>query len=74
MNYLDKLKYLTQRPDTDKAIQAGDRITWQRGDGTTQSGVVDAIYTDDAGTRWAFVTMPGGSWAAVNCKFVKGAA
>jgi hypothetical protein len=54
-------------------FQAGAQITWTRGDGTTHTGVVDLIYTDDTGTRWAFVTL-GGSWAAVNMKFVTGRA
>lgn len=49
-------------------IQAGSRITWTRGDGTTQSGVVDDIHTDADGGSWAFVTI-GESWAAVNLRF-----
>lgn len=72
MNYLDKLKHLTQRPDTDHALQSGDRIEWQRADDLTQqTGEVDFIHVDDTGTRWAFVSI-GESWAAVNMKFVTG--
>ncbi len=52
------------------SIQPGDRITWTRGDGTTPSGLVDAIYVDESGTRWAFVTI-GEGWSAVNTKFAK---
>jgi hypothetical protein len=51
-------------------IQAGDRIEWKRAD-SAQDGVVDTIYTDDTGTRWAFVTL-GESWAVINLKFAKG--
>lgn len=47
----------------------GGKITWQRANGTVQIGVVDAVHVDDAGVRWAFVTI-GESWAAVNLKFV----
>ena len=106
MNYLDKLKHLTQRPDTDhtievhlepgkpvdlpdarakrlldkapgkvrvcvSAIQPGAFVTWTRGDGTRPEGFVDFLYTDGTGTRWAFVSLPGGTWAAVNVKFLK---
>lgn len=70
MNYLDKLKHLTQRPDTDHAVQPGDLIQWTRADGSMQTGIVDAIHVDDTGTRWAFVTQ-GLSWAAVSLKFAK---
>jgi hypothetical protein len=50
-------------------IQAGSQITWTRGDGSTQGGVVDYLYVDETGTRWAFISI-GDSWAAVNLKFV----
>ena len=53
-------------------IQAGSHITWTRGDGSVQSGVVDLIHVDDIGIRWAFVTLPGESWSAVNLKFLTG--
>lgn len=52
-------------------IHSGDRITWVRADGTTHTGLIDVLHVDDAGTRWAFVTL-GESWAAVNMKFVTG--
>ena len=70
MNYLDKLKHLTQRPADDHALQAGDLIEWDRA-GTMQTGIVDSLYTDETTTRWAFVTLPDGTWAAVNLKFAK---
>lgn len=69
MNYLDKLKHLTQRPADNHALQAGDLIEWDRA-GTMQTGIVDFLYTDDSATRWAFVTI-GETWAAVNLKFAK---
>jgi len=60
---------LTQRPETDHALQAGDLIEWSRG-GQAQTGEVDYLHVDDTGTRLAFVTI-GDSWAVVNVKFVK---
>ena len=69
MNYLDKLKHLNQHPVP--GIQPGDRISWQRADGTTQTGVVDDLHLDVDGSTWAFVTI-GESWAAVNMKIVTG--
>ena len=71
MNYLDKLKHLNQHPVTGPTIQPGDRITWQRADGTTQNGLIDVVHVDEGGQHWAFVTL-GASWAAINMKFVKG--
>lgn len=72
MNYLDKLKHLTQRLDTDRALQSGDWIEWQRADDLTQQiGEGDFIHVDDTGTRWAFGSV-GESWEAVNMKFVTG--
>jgi len=53
-------------------FQAGARIAWTRGDGSTQTGRVDLIHVDDAGVSWAFVTLPGESWSAVNLKFLTG--
>ena len=50
-------------------IQPGAQITWTRGDGSTQGGVVDYLYVDETGTRWAFISI-GESWAAINLKFV----
>lgn len=69
MNYLDKLKHLTQRPDTDRTIQAGAHITWTRGDGSVQTGLIDVVHVDVNGQHWAFVTL-GERWTVVNMKFV----
>ena len=69
MNYLEKLKHLRQRPDG-STIQAGDRITWTRGDLTVQQGVVDFLHTDP-GEMWAFCTLPDGRWTAVNVKNIR---
>lgn len=52
-------------------IQAGATIIWTRADGTSQAGVVDFVYVDDAARRWACVTL-GESWAFVNLKVVNG--
>jgi hypothetical protein len=51
-------------------IAVGSLISWTRADGSAHTGMVDEIHVDETGTRWAFVTI-GGSWAAVNCNFVK---
>jgi len=72
MNYLDKLKHLHSRSDTGSTFEAGSKITWTRADGSIQTGVVDFLYTDTLGTKWAFCTLQGGTWAAVNLKSVKG--
>jgi hypothetical protein len=68
MNYLDKLKHLNQRSDTDPNIQASSFIAWTRGDGSIQTGLVDYLHINADGTTWAFVTM-GENWSAVNLKF-----
>jgi hypothetical protein len=68
MNYLDKLKHLTQRPDTGPTIQVGDWIEWRR-IGTVQQGLVDFIHDATDGTRWAFVTLADTTWAAVNVRY-----
>lgn len=52
------------------ACQPGTTIAWLRGDGSTQTALVDCLHADDSGTRWAFVTTQG-SWAAVNLKFLQ---
>ena len=57
---------------TTQALAPGDRITWTRGDLTVQQGIVDVVHRDTDGQAWAFCTVPGGSWTAVNVKFVKG--
>jgi len=72
MNYLDKLKHLNQRPVIGPTLQPGDRITWQRADGMTQTGLVDMVHVDEGGQHWAFVTLEE-SWVMVNMKFVRGA-
>lgn len=53
-----------------RPIQAGDVISWQRADGSVHSGVVDFVHVDEAGARWAFVTL-GEGWAAIHTKFVR---
>lgn len=53
-------------------IAAGSLVSWRRADGTQPGAFVDAIHVDDTGTRWAFVSLAGGTWAAVNVKFLKG--
>ena len=68
MNYLDKLKHLTQRPDTGPTIQVGDWIEWQR-TGTVQQGTVDFLHDATDGTRWIFVTLTDKTWAAVNARY-----
>ena len=51
-------------------IAAGSLVSWIRGDGSSQMGFVDCLYTDHTGARWAFVSI-GKTWAVVNLKFVK---
>lgn len=70
MNYLDKLKHLHSRPDNGATFEAGSHIAWDRA-GTMQTGVVDYVYTDSAGVKWAFV-MIGESLSAINLRFAKG--
>jgi hypothetical protein len=70
MNYLDKLKHLIQRPDTDSTIRIGDRIEWERADLTVQYGVVDFLQTYP-GEVWAFCTLPDGEGIAVNVKYMR---
>ena len=53
------------------AIQPGAFVTWRRGDKTHPEAFVDFLHTDDTGIQWAFVSLPGGTWAAVNVKFLK---
>ncbi len=52
------------------ALVPGDRITWQRSDGTVNDGVIDFLhpYHDET---WAFCTLPDGRWCAVNTRYVK---
>jgi hypothetical protein len=57
--------------DPSPTIQPGDRIEWERA-GTAQQGLVDFLHCDADGTMWAFCTVAGGSWTAVNMKFAKG--
>ena len=70
MNYLDKLKHLLQHPDIGSTIQPGALITWTRGDGRVQEGLVDFLHTDPDGLTWAFVTLLDGGWAAVNARAI----
>ena len=53
------------------ATRAGDTISWTRADGSHPAGVVDDLHTDPAGVVWAFITLPGGLWTAVNLKFAR---
>lgn len=83
--YLDKIRQQERTPPvvTEEAstqqkalgrvstVHPGDRITWTRADGTTQTGLVDFVHVELDGIAWAFVAI-GESWAAVNMKFVKG--
>ena len=55
----DKVRVITP------AVQAGSQVTWCRVDGSTQLGVVDQIYFDDTGIRWAFIII-GESWTVLN--------
>ena len=68
---LELLKKRPQPKDTASPVQSGSFVAWASGDGTRPEAFVDAIHTDDTGTRWAFVSLPGGNWAAVNVKFLK---
>lgn len=61
----------SQSPHEAHTVNPGDRIKWQRA-GTSQQGLVDFLHCDADGTMWAFCTVPGGNWAAVNVKFAKG--
>ena len=60
----DKVRVITT------TVQAGSQVTWCRADGSVQLGIVDQIYVDDTGTRWAFVTIRG-SWAVINLNYAK---
>lgn len=53
-------------------VQAGSFVTWQRGDGSIQTGFVDGLHADDMAVRWVFVSLLDGTWAVVNLKFLKG--
>ena len=59
----DKVRAITP------VFHPGDQIEWHRADLTRQMGLVDDIHVDETGTRWAFVTLADGGWAAVNLKF-----
>lgn len=67
-------RLLDKAPDKVRVItatfQAGSQVTWCRADGSMRAGIVDQIYVDDTGNRWAFVAI-GGSWTVVNLKLVK---
>lgn len=51
------------------AVRPGASITWLGTDGKRGPAFVDSIHTADDGSRWAFVTLPDGLWAAVNTKY-----
>lgn len=67
-------RLLGKAPDRVRVIrptlQAGSQVTWCRADGSAQLGIVDQIYVDDTGTRWAFVTIED-SWAVLNLNYAK---
>lgn len=48
----------------------GVMIEWARTDRTRQSGRVDLRQSDSDGILWVFVTLPDGSWSAVNLRIV----
>lgn len=52
-------------------IGPGSLVIW-RSTGEEREGFVDFLHTDDRGNRWAFVGVIGGTWAAVNLKFLNG--
>jgi hypothetical protein len=56
---------LVQQP----TIAPGRVIAWEGPDLARRCAIVDFLHTDSDGTRWAFVTLPDGAWAAVNLKY-----
>ncbi len=65
----DGSKLLARVPGKVRVIcQTGSPISWQRGDGSHQTAIVDFIHVDADGQAWAFVDLPGGQWAAVSLK------
>lgn len=67
---LKKAPDKVRRVDPLSSIQPGSFITWERADLTVCHGLVDFLHTDSDGTIWAFITLSGGNWAALNTKFV----
>jgi len=47
------------------------RVCWEGVEGATRSGVVDFLHTEPNGTRWAFVSLSDGGWAALNLKYAR---
>lgn len=65
------LRLLAKAPGRVRVIaptlfEPGSTIAWVRGDGSTQTGIIDFIHADETGTWWAFISTPTGSWSAVN--------
>ena len=58
-------------PNPAPTFRPGDLVAWRSGDGSQMEGFVDWIHTDSDGQVWAFVSLPGKSWSAVNVKFLK---
>lgn len=57
---------------TTGAGKPGASITWLGADGRQRGpAVVDSVHTADDGSRWAFVSLPDGLWAAVNTKHAR---
>lgn len=56
---------------SDPVCTPGCLIAWQRADLTVAQAKVDFLHTDAEGTKWAFVTLPEGGWAAVNLKYAR---
>lgn len=64
---------LRQQPkalDRIPTIHGGDRIEWERADGTRQTGLIEVVHEDVDGQHWAFCTLPDETWTAVNTKHV----
>ena len=62
--------YQQQMDGAIRQIQPGDRVSWQRGDLSFQTGEVDFMHTDPAGLRWLGVTQANGDKPMLNEKFI----
>lgn len=62
---------VTRMRESSSTIRPGSLVTWSSARGQ-QTGLVDFLHTDETGTAWAFLTLLGGGWAAVNLRFIKG--
>ena len=68
---LQKAPDKVRRVDPAPALQPGDTIIWHGADGKSRGPAgVDFIHLAEDGSRWAFYTLPDGSWGAVNLKYV----